>query len=569
MAREEKSLAPAEVVQARTALAAARGRQRLNVILDARDPGALVRALPADELYFTIREIGLADAAPLVPLASLEQFRTFLDLDAWRGGQLDPRRALLWLRAARSGAAHDPKSAARWKRKLNGIDRELFFFVLRESVVVHELEEGKDLDVHSDRVVRTPDGRYAVEFLPDGAEYSALRGLLDDLYAEDPFQAGRLLGSLKWEAPSELEESALRWRQGRLADLGIPPLEEALSWFARPPRTPAPAGSEAEPGLPERPPGFWLASLASGSLLDRGADALDPLDRPALEGQLVAAANAVLVADQVDVADPDAVRASFQAARALLELGLTARLRAEGRPLEGAAAAEVLRDVPAKRLFQEGFGRVLELKFRAERLVKGGGAGTREAPLLDAPLGEALFALVAKRPRYSPGLEAPREEWATLAAASYAPRPFLSEAELARTAAALDQCEGLLGLARNLGLAVSLPGTPPPRLTAIYLTALANERLGRAFAPAPMRAGELERAVRALTAAPPEPVVESPARPEPVEGRAVIEDPRLAGAGAPGALLLELSRARAAELARLADAGELRPERVTELVVQA
>jgi len=334
MGREEKSLAPAEVVQARTALGAARGRQRLNVILDAKDPGALVRALPAGELYFTIREIGLADAAPLVPLASLEQFRTFLDLDAWRGSQLDPHRALLWLRAARSGAAHDPKAAARRKRKLNGIDRELFFFVLRDSVVVHELEEGKDPDIHSDRVVRTPDGRYAVEFLPEGAEYSALRGLLDDLYAEDPFLAGRLLGSLKWEVPSELEETALRWRQGRLADLGIPPLDEALSWFARTPRTPAPQGSEADPGLPERPPGFWLASLASGSLLDRGAEAMDPLDRPALEGQIVSAANAVLVADQVDVTDPDAVRAAFQAARALLELGLTARLRAEGRPLD-------------------------------------------------------------------------------------------------------------------------------------------------------------------------------------------------------------------------------------------
>jgi len=175
---------------------------------------------------------------------------------------------------------------------------------------------------------------------------------------------------------------------------------------------------------------------------------------------------------------------------------------------------------------------VLELKFRAERLVKAGGTGTREAPLLDAPLGEALFALVARRPRYSPGLEAPREEWGTLAAAAYPPRAFLSEADLARTAAALDQCERLLELARTLGLAVSLPGTPPPRLTAIYLTALANERMGRGFAPAPLAEGELARAVEALTTA----------RTEPVEGRAAIEDPRLEGAprrrAAPRALAL-------------------------------
>ena len=104
MARQEKGLAPAEVTAARAELAATQGKRRLDVILDAKDPGALVRALPAEDLYYTIREIGLADAAPLVPLASVEQFLTFLDLDAWRGNQLDPRRALTWLRAARSGS---------------------------------------------------------------------------------------------------------------------------------------------------------------------------------------------------------------------------------------------------------------------------------------------------------------------------------------------------------------------------------------------------------------------------------------------------------------------------------
>jgi hypothetical protein len=541
--KAEQALAQAEVVQARAALAAARGKQRLDVILDVRDPGALIRALPADELYFTIREVGLADAAPLVPLASLEQFRTFLDLDAWRGDHLDPHRVLTWLRAARTGSSHDPKAAARWKRKRSGIDRELLFFVLREALVVHELQEGVDPEIHSDRVIRTPDGRFAVEFVPEGAEYSALRGLLDDLYTDDPFQAGRLLGSLAWEAPSELEETALRWRTGRLADLGIPPLEEALSWFARPPRQAAPAD---EPGAPERPPGFWLASLAHGTLLDRAADALDPADRPALEGQIMAAAGAVLVADAVDPADSEAVRAAFQAARALLELGLEAQLRADGLPLEGAPAAQALAAVPVKRLFQEGFGRVLALRWRAERLWKDGGAGTREAPLLDAPLGEALQALLARRPRYFPGLELPRTEWASPAAGAFTPRAFLSVEELGRTEAALALCEGLAALGRSLGLSGAAPGAPA-RLTARYLTALAHERLGRPFAPAPLAPAELPAAIGTL---------------------GVIDDPRLAAAGEAGALLSTMARARAAELARLADAGEAKAGRAVDLVVE-
>lgn len=542
MARQEKHLAPTEVAAARAELAASQGKRRLDVILGAKDPGALVRALPADDLYFTIREIGIADAAPLVPLASVEQFRTFLDLDAWRGNEIDSQRALTWFRAARSGSQQDPKAAARWRRKLSGVDRELLFFVLRNALVIHDLREDPDPEIDGDRALRSPDGQFLIEFLPSGAEFSALRGIVDDLYAEDAFQAGRLLSTLRWDSPSELEENALRWRSGRLADLGIPSMEEALSWFARPPRTPP-----TRPGLPGRPPGFYLATLASGSLLDRGMEALAPEDRPAVEGQVVAAANAVLVADKVDVADPQAVRASFLAARALLELGLEKRLREEGRPLDGAAAAEELAETPVKRIFQEGFGRVLELRWRAERILAGGGAGTREAPLLDAPLGEALFALSTRRPRYFPGLEAPREEWATVAAGAYPPRAFLSATELSRAGCGLDLCEGLLGLARSLGLAVSMPGTPAPRLTAIYLTALANERLGRAFAPEPIAAAEIPVAVAALRE---------------------IDDPRLAGAGDAGALLLELARARAGELRRMGEAGELRAERVTDVVVK-
>ncbi len=545
MAKEEKALAPAEVAQARTALATSSGRRKLDVLLGARDPAALVRALPAEDLYFTIRDIGLADAAPLVPLASLAQFRTFLDLDAWQGDRLDPARALTWLRAARTGSRQDPRAAARWRRKLAGIDREVLFAVLRGTLRIHDLEDDPDPTPETDRYLRTAEGRYLVEFLPEGPEAAALRGILDDLYAEDAFKAGRLLASLRWELPSELEEEALRWREARLADLGFPSLEEALSWFARPPSTPP-----TTTGAPARPAGFYLATLAGGSLLDRGMEALPSEERPAVEAEVVAAANAVLVADQVDVAEPEAVREAFQAARAMLELGLEAQLRAGGRAEDAAGAAALLAETPVKRIFQEGFGRLLELRWRAERLLASGGAGHRNAPLLDPPLGEAVDALLGRRPRYFPGLEAPREEWGTLAAAAGEPRAFLSGLELTRTAGALALGEGTAALARGLGLAAGPEAAgEAPRLSTLYLTALANERLGRAFTPAPLAAAELPAAVEALGSL------------------ATDADPRLAAAGEAGALLLAMARERVAELGAMAAAGALRPERVTALLL--
>ncbi len=297
----ERALAPAELEQARASLAQARGRKRLDVILGARNPRALVRALPADELYLTIRDVGLSDAAVLVQLASAYQFKVFLDLEAWRHDAFDPRKALPWLRAARAGAQREPRAAARWARKLARLDAEVLLLVLRATVRAHDLEKDPDPEFESEHFMRAPEGKYMIEFLVEGVEYAAIRGLLDDLYAENPFMATRLLSSLEWDLPSEVEESALRWRTGRLADLGHPTLEDALSWFARPPRAPGDATA-----VSARPPGFFLATLASGSLLDRAAARLAPEDREPLEGQIVAAANAVLVADAIDPGDVDA-----------------------------------------------------------------------------------------------------------------------------------------------------------------------------------------------------------------------------------------------------------------------
>ncbi len=533
----EQPLTPAQLGLIRAQLSATTGSRRLDLILSAPNPGALVRALPADELYFTIREIGLADAVELVQLASAEQFRTFIDLDAWRQGRFEPRRALPWLRAARSGAPLDSRLAVRLARKMRALDQEVVYLVLRDAIRIHDLKVEEDPDVESDQAWRTSDGAYLVDFVVEGSDYVAIRGLLDDLEAEDPFKSSRLLGALAWELPSELEETALRWRQGRLADLGYPSLEEALSWYARPPTRPAEA-----PGQPRRAPGFFLAPLGDRTLLARAAATLDAGDREALDMQLVTAGNAVLVADGIDPVDLDQVRAAVTGARAMVELGLE---RLAGG--DEARAAEVLASTPVKRLFQEGFGRVLELSWRADRLYRAGGAGRRSVPLLDAPLGELLAALSSRRPRFHPGIERPRDEWGSPNVAALEPRRFLTTSDLTLTATALDLCEGLATTARELGLVPTQAEGDAPRLSSLYLTALANERLGRRFEPVPIPVSDLPAVTAAL-------------------GR--IEDPRLASRGEAGALLQTLARRQAEELAANLDRAAATPELVTALLLR-
>ena len=515
------------MVELRRSLARLGGRRRLDLLLDQPDPRAIVRALPADELYHAIQDAGLADASDVVQLASPDQFRTFVDLDAWRGGEVDPMRLVPWLRAARgahSGADRDDDLDA-WREKLAALDPELVSLLLRSALRIHDLEEDEDPDFESERFMRTAEGRYIVEFVPDGADYVSVRRLVDDLYERDSFMAGRILSAVRWELVSDLEERALRWRDGRLADLGYPTFEEALSWFARPA-----VRGDAPAGLPDRPPGFWLASFRRETLLDRAAARLPPGAVERFESEALAAANAAIVADRVDPSDPDQVRNAVESARTLLELGLESL---SGGDVD--AAALVLAATPLKTVFQRGFVQLLELRWRAERIRKEA-ASAGPMPALDSPVGEAFAAVQRRRPRFFPGIDLPREEWGSVASSAFEDRPFRSADEVRRTSSALSDAEALLALGRQLGLAPS--GEPnAPTLATLYLTALANERLGRAFAPAPLGRAELPAAARALE---------------------VIEDPRLSGAGAPGELLLGMARNRAAELAPVR-AGEAPP----------
>ncbi|AKU89862.1 DUF6178 family protein [Vulgatibacter incomptus] len=473
----------------RASLAKARGRRKLDVILDSRQPEALVASLPAEDLFFAIQEIGLADSAPIVRLATPEQFRLFVDLDAWKGDEIDPEKVLLWLRLARGPEDEE------YRARLAGLDLEVLELLLRGIVRVFDLEEdGEPPDELEGTIEHTAEGRFVLVYPSEGAEYAAARRLIQDLYAEDPFRAGRLLYAVRWELESELNETAWRWRNARLADLGFPSPQEAASLYAKvDPSAPLPA-----PGAPpDEPPGFFLASLESGTLLDRALGLLPDEARDELQLQLVAVMNASFVADRVDVSDSDAVRAQAQAVRATIELGLS-QLAGD----EPVRASTLLAGASLKHLFQVGFTCTLELSWKAQRLV-------RELPLRlaangaflpDAPDGDALETLLRRRPRYHGGLDGP--------GARAEVRAFATHDEILRAGAALDRIEAL-------GLSLKAAGLEPARAAAsvieawgdagisrarfgeLFVTAAAREASGLDFAFASLPASMLDEAARA------------------------------------------------------------------------
>ena len=330
-------------------IAALPARARLDALLSSRDAGALVRALPPEQLYATVAEVGLADSTELVQLASPEQFQALVDLGAWRRDRLDPHGLLEWLRAARGDDTEDVL------RKVHALDLELLESMLRAFTVVHDLEETPDPPVEG-VTLDSADGRYRVEFRVEGPEEAALRAFLMDLMAEDPFALSRLLEAIRWEMPSELEEAALRFRWARLADLGFPDPEAASGLYAAVRLPPAP------------PPGAQAELVRSrGRRVDfvqAALEGLEPVEGENARDELRGLFNAALVADGADPGDLDAFRASAERARDTLSLGLEYLTGGDPR-----RASAVVRETPFRQVFQVGFSLALRLRHRADRLA--------------------------------------------------------------------------------------------------------------------------------------------------------------------------------------------------------
>ncbi|HWE24445.1 MAG TPA: DUF6178 family protein, partial [Myxococcales bacterium] len=379
---------------ARQALQVARGKEKVDLLLSAPDPEALVQSIPEHDLYLALLEVGPDDAAEVVALASPQQFRHFVDLASWprRDEGPDARAVLRWLHLARDGGGHSDRARRRYLDKLGLLDAEMRSLVLRKALRVHDLqEEAEPAVADPGRTFRTPEGRYVVEFLSEAGDYGTLKQLLEDLYSEDVLGTTRLLESLRWEVPTELEETARRWRDGRLRDLGFPDLEEALAFYARPASAPP---SAAAPAKETMSTALVPAPAASPPLLEAAVALLDGDERDRVEEGIVHAFNAALVANAVSFDDAEEVRNALADARATLSLGLEV-LSGGDVP----RAARALAERPIREIFQAGLADAYRLQSRARRIAQSARLPqAQNVTLLDPPLSEAVEALQRKRP---------------------------------------------------------------------------------------------------------------------------------------------------------------------------
>jgi len=451
-------------------------KERLEALIDAPGAAALVRSVPPEQLYLDIRSVGLADTTDVVQLASPSQFQAFVDLGAWKGDRLDHHALLDWIRAARG------EDAAAFQAQVSGLDLELIESLFRAHTVIHDLEEEPDLHVEG-LTLDSADGRYRVEFLAENvADQMALRTLLLDFMAVDALGLSRLLESARWALPSELEEVAYGFRSARLTDLGFPDPETARSLYAR-------------VALPAPPAEATTTVLARGAkertdLLASALEALTADERQNLEDELRTVVNAVLVDERADPGDPAALRRASERARDTLELGL--EYLSSGSP---ARAVDVVRQETSRHVFQVGFTLSLQLKHRADRLVRRPLVRLDGEYLLWPDVAAAVVELRRPRP-----LRALKVEGAEAV-------PFRSLREVHETESLLGRAEhqaalfaALLGgtdKAARAALATLGPDWPVGGMPAVLLAALGHAAVEGALQVAPLQRAQL----RALGAA--------------------------------------------------------------------
>lgn len=377
------------------ALRALPAKQRADALIEHPRAAELVAQLPVQDFYYLVKDLGLADAGELLALATAEQLQGCLDLDVWDKDRVDLPRLRAWMEVLL-----EEFLPAHLLRALEGLDLELLALWLRQTCRIYDrsLDEEPDESSELPRYT-TPDTFFVVEFLPENDASMALvvERLIDRLYDADQNFARRLLLEAKWGSSIELEETAYRWRRGRLEDLGFVEYYEALEVYAYLDPDKAKQADPVDWRLhgPRETPVILPAPIADGfaeggffaQVFARIDDARFAED---VAAALLAVVNRVLSADRVDPADVDRVRSVSVRALATLSLGL--EYLAGGN---AEAALVVLSRTPLIQVFRVGWSLTADLGRQAQRVFQRG---------IDDP---NLDPLLEKRPLFPRALDTP------------------------------------------------------------------------------------------------------------------------------------------------------------------
>jgi hypothetical protein len=474
-------------------------RQKRDLILSAPEAERLVQSFAPETLFYTLKEIGFADAGDLLCMAMPEQVRWLFDLDCWDKDRPNLKRMRAWIETLAEAGRE------RLAASLMSADMELVSLLLRQHLKVHRIDEPQEnTDAPSDRFVQFGD-HYLIEFTRRDSIQNYLLDFLEEVFERDYAYFTGLMEEIYWGVEAELEEQAYQFRGARLADRGFPDYYEAQAVFGYlnprdflklraeyvPPLRDD-HGSDGHALAPEVAP---IAPGTDHSLFNIALTAgFAAQGARQLRSEMALVSNQVLVARAVDFGDPDAVREAVEMTHDYLNLALE---HLAGGEL--ALAIEHLRDTHLQLLFRLGVSLTLDLRKRAQEAVGRLGLEqhrTREIAYLDSPYREALAGILQRQPQFYGGLDG---------GGAVAMRGFRAIRDLHLGYAIIEQIEAARDLFKAiLGLDIAAAAFRANvagheiRLSQILLTALAHYVLDGRLAVAPLDPQRLNAARDAI-----------------------------------------------------------------------
>jgi hypothetical protein len=475
-------------------------RQKRDLILSAPEAERLVQSFAPETLFYTLKEIGSADAGDLLSMAAPEQVKGLFDLDCWDKDRVNFARMREWIEAMSDAGRRRAAEA------LMELDIEMVTLLMRRYLKVHRLDDAQAaLDVPSNRVLQF-DEYHAVEFIRYDNILPFVQEILEEMFERDYDYFSSLLDEVYWGVDAELEEQAYQYRRARLNDRGFPDFFEAQSVFGYlnprqfeeirrtyvPPNREDALADGAQLSMAVMAPGadssLFNAALTAGFAAQ---------GKRQIRTEMALVANQVLVARAVDFGDPDAVREAIDLTHHYLNLGLE---HLAGGDLN--TAIEYLRETHLKLLLRLGVSLTIDLRKRAEALVSSLGfnpAKLHSIPYLDSPYREALEGFLLLAPQFYSGLDR---------SPSVVTRDFKEMRDLHVAYGVLGQLEAMAPLfAKALSVDITSAAFRSQvagreiRLSQILLTGLVNQALDARLTPAPLAVSRLPEVRRALLTA--------------------------------------------------------------------
>ncbi|CAI2717338.1 DUF6178 family protein [Nitrospina watsonii] len=345
------------------------GVQQQDLILLSKEAMTVVRLLPDEELYQTVKEIGQDDALPLIALCSQKQLQFMFDMEWWQADRFSPQRAIEWI--ALVSDAND-QQLLHW---FYTEDFDQKVMALQALIKVYKRDEMTDqYENVEDLPHYTPDGVYDI-FFKDAEAQKPFSRIFKMLYSENQKLFYSLMEGVIWYATMPTVEMAYRWYLSRNEERGLLPFEEAFQVYSLldaqtlKESLPSADNFRTEDIRHTLAPAFPLEDLDPGTFFGQCLAIVKSAERfHAISWELAWMFHKVMVADRRDFADIQQRHDTMHKVLGYINIGL--ELGAGGDIAKGET---LLTRTYMQSLFQVGYAALMRLKWEGEKLLKENG----------------------------------------------------------------------------------------------------------------------------------------------------------------------------------------------------